>query len=101
MKQQNYRQGDLYIRKIGTLPKGLTRKDNILAYGEATGHRHQFLDSSVEIYVNPSGGQFISLDHDADLVHEEHDPLHLGAGHYQVLRQREFDAIEGLRQVRD
>jgi hypothetical protein len=102
MQTRNYiRQGDVYLIPIGTLPQGLTKKNNVLAHGEKTGHRHQFLEQSVETFVDSNDQQFISLDHDADLVHEEHHQIHVPPGYYRVAIQREYDITEGVRPVLD
>ncbi len=95
-----YRQGDVLLVKVDELPSGLRKKDNILAYGEATGHMHQFKSPSVAVY---DGGdvQYAVLESEAILEHQEHDNLTIEKGIYEVRIQREVDLLQEVRQVMD
>jgi len=94
-----YRQGDVLLRKIGRLPAGLVAKDRTLARGEATGHSHTL--NAGEVFVDGGGQQFVQLAAPTVLAHQEHAPLTLPKGVYEVVLQREFDAVEGVRRVLD
>lgn len=91
------RQGDLLI-----VP--LTRRDSawyrlpktevsggILALGEVTGHAHRVEGDLVAVYDTQRFGRVIHAQEDFAIIHDEHAPIALRAGSYQVIRQREFD----------
>ncbi len=116
------RQGDVLLVPVKSIPAGL-RSDNpqkcILAYGEVSGHHHRFEGGAVTAFYKEgdtgqpiAGGprlrgsrtdiEFISVpEGGADLVHEEHDAIAVAPGFYEIRRQREFDMLEGVRQVAD
>ena len=96
-----YRQGDILLRKISKLPQGLKQKDKILAYGEVTGHKHQFVDENAIVFSDGDGKQYVQILKPSQLQHEEHDLLDLEKWDYEVIHQREFDLIEGTRRVMD
>jgi len=95
-----YRQGDVLLKKINELPKNLTEKDKILAYGEATGHKHQFVSPTVTVLTDGTT-QFCVVEEESVLEHEEHENIQIPAGIYEVVPQVEFDLLEGVRQVMD
>lgn len=37
----------------------------------------------------------------ADLIHEEHDTVNVPPGSYRIVRQREYDMMQGVRRVAD
>ena len=98
-----YRQGDVLLRKIKSLPKGLVKKNKVLAYGETTGHSHQFKanDDCVMVFHDADGKQYVQVLKPTELQHEEHDWLDIEQGNYEVIQQREFDIVEGTRRVMD
>lgn len=110
-----FRQGDVLITRIDTLPSGvdLTKpraRDAgrvILAYGEVTGHAHAIADTleapAAALFDDPNGpeGSFVMLvESDTGIVHEEHGRIDLPAGNYRVTRQREYTP-EAIRNVAD
>lgn len=94
-------QGDVFLIKIDELPKNLKRKDNILALGEATGHHHRLVGENLQVYVDLTGKQFVDIQEQAVLEHEEHAHHQIQSGKYEVRIQREYDVVEGIRQVID
>lgn len=90
-----FAQGDLLFTKVDSLPKGEAKQVKagerfILALGEATGHHHSF--------VAPKGGStvidegqvtYMTLDELTSVTHQEHAPVELSPGTWQVVRQRE------------
>jgi hypothetical protein len=96
-----YRQGDVALRPIKALPRGVKQKNKVLAYGEVTGHCHQFTSPAVTVYENTLGAQFVQVIEPAPLLHEEHKIITLPAGIYEVVRQREEDLQGLVRQVAD
>ena len=97
-----FRQGDVLLKQIKELPKGVRPKEvKVLAYGEFTGHKHQFLGPFSELYIDIEGNQYVYLGQDSLLAHEEHANMMIPEGIYEVIIQREFDLLEGTRQVAD
>ena len=107
-----YRQGDVLLVAIDTIPGGQPvardRGHLVLAYGEVTGHAH-VIDAPPETAVLTAAehGRFLRLLADANLVHgvlgttlvrlphDEHAPVAVPAGSYAVLGQEEWtDAME-------
>lgn len=87
-----YRQGDILLRKINKKEIKGHRVNNILAYGEVSGHKHQFLDEDIKVYEE-DGVKIIDISKykSGELTHEEHQPIKLEEGQYEVIRQRELD----------
>ena len=100
-KQAMYRQGDVLFIKIEALPtEPLTeRKSPIIVEGEVTGHAHRLLSGR----ILETAQQMLYLDILAhtQVVHEEHKPIDLEPGYYQIVRQREYVAPELSRMVVD
>jgi len=94
------RQGDILLKEIKQIPKGLKKKDNILAYGEVTGHKHKLVGNA-RVLIDNNGRQFIDVVESSDLQHEEHHNLVVDIGKYEIIQQREYDVVEGIRQVMD
>jgi hypothetical protein len=101
-----YRQGDVLFRRIQALPVGEQKKraNATVAYGEVTGHSHalasedrdaaEVLEIGDGLYVHVSAAG-VRIDGGATFVHQEHAPITLPPGNYQVVIQREYqpDAI--------
>jgi hypothetical protein len=64
----------------------------ILAEGELTGHAHAFRGTEARKFgEDESGRSFLAVGDDGGcLEHEEHDPITVPRGVYQVVRQREY-----------
>ena len=100
-----YRQGDVYLQKVATLPEGLRelveRKE--VAFGEVTGHAHRLdvkLADDAVLYENDKGELWVSVAEKTALVHEEHETIQLEPGIYRYIPQREYTP-EGIRNVQD
>lgn len=101
--QSIYRQGDVLIRSIRKAPKGerVLIADGILAHGEVTGHAHRVADQQQAELYQCADGMYLSVsDGGVSIVHDEHSPIALPAGHFQVIRQMEYAPAE-IRQVAD
>lgn len=62
----HYRQGDVAIERVGSLPAKLTKvaRENgrvILAHGEVTGHAHAFEEAVAEKFVTETGEEFFKV----------------------------------------
>ena len=96
-----YRHGDVVIRvveKIPTQAKALTHR--VLAEGEMTGHKHQITVGDATLYEH-EGTLFLKVESDtATLTHEEHKPIVLPQGEFEIKIQREYEP-NGWRNVQD
>jgi hypothetical protein len=104
------RQGDVFLRKIGTLPNGVTpiardRGQVILAYGEVTGHSHRVEESNgggtATLYAGEGGVRYLTIDELCSVVHEEHGTVTLEPGVYELPPQVEWSDDKEPRQVLD
>lgn len=100
-----YRQGDVMLREVKTVPKAAkaqAHKDRIvLAYGEVTGHAHAIEDmESVDVFVTAEGGLYLRVKAETALTHEEHGLILLPPGNYERIIQREYSP-ESIRNVAD
>lgn len=94
-----FRQGDLLFTQIPSLPEGLTlRKSQIVAEGEVTGHSHRL--ASGRVLETAQGMLFLEILTAAQVLHQEHQPIKLSPGFYQVTRQREYSP-QVIRTVAD
>ncbi len=103
-------QGDVLFRRIEKVPAGATEQPRgkgglIVAHSE-TGHHHVIPDAGVAHFSNSKDAlvSYLQVDTSADVVHlrafDTHETLRLGAGAWEVRRQREH-APEGWRRVED
>lgn len=103
MKNAIYRQGDVLIRRIKSLPtqKAQPRLTGILAYGEVTGHAHRLEDLAHAEVLEVGKGLFLRVGEEGvRVIHEEHAPVELPAGNYEIEIQREYTPAE-IRNVAD
>ncbi len=100
-----YRQGDVMMIEVKKIPAGLTelKLDGpvILAYGEVTGHKHQFMDAmDVRMWGGGAGPRYLEVAGIKMLMHEEHSTVELPPGRYLIPQQVEYTPAE-LRRVAD
>lgn len=100
------RHGDLLLRQIEQLPKGLIKKTGtVLAEGETTGHRHVLIaerKNLVQLYEDDKGQLYFKVEKHSKLTHQEHKTLTIPAGVWVVGKEREFDYyLDSIRQVQD
>lgn len=102
-KTKIYRQGDVLIRKVKSLPtqKAQPRLTGILAYGEVTGHAHRVEDLAHAEVLEVGKGLFLRVGAEGvRVIHEGHAPVMLPAGDYEVELQKEYTPQE-IRNVAD
>jgi hypothetical protein len=97
-------QGDVLFRLV-TLPKGkqtvLAKKRCVLAEGEHTGHAHVVEDDEAEL-VQIGEKILLTLTKEATVKHEEHKPVTLSPGIWEIGRVKEYDYFSQMvRQVAD
>jgi len=96
-----YRQGDILLKKIETIPEGVEPSTNdVILRGEATGHAHRIVNGTI-FTSSSTGGMYVEANAGAALIHEEHNTIQLEAGFYEVIRQREYDPEIKSRFVED
>ncbi len=107
MRQIQFRQGDVYLEQIKSLPSNLQIKEPdlpgkiVLAYGEATGHHHSIeVTEAIGSFVDETGMLYLALKEDTVLNHQEHGVIEVPSGFYKVTIQREYSP-ESIRNVRD
>jgi hypothetical protein len=97
-----YRHGDLLVQSVNSLPSEARRLHHlVLAQGELTGHSHRIAERDAAVLFESPIGLFLNVTGEtATMVHQEHGPIELSKGIYQVWRQREYTPAE-IRTVRD
>jgi hypothetical protein len=89
------RQGDVLLVPVDEAAAEGARVERrgkvVLAEGEATGHAHRIVDPRAELRTRWST-RFLVVTGDEPVVleHEEHDPLPVAPGTWEIRRQREF-----------
>lgn len=110
MKEFQARQGDIFFRscKKPDIERLKRKDDNVLAFGEVTGHSHcvkSHRPGTYESYVDENGDIYmLSTDAGIEVGHDEHDTITIPKGEWVcVSRQREYDPVseERERRVRD
>lgn len=99
-----YQQGDvLLIRTDEAWIRNLPSKHSpIIQLGEATGHAHRIDGPKYMQYENMAGDRYLKLGKAAVLRHEEHKPIKLLKGVYEIRIVREYDHFkEEQRKVVD
>lgn len=100
------RQGDIFFEVVSNFKKTASMKqktDNVLAYGEVTGHSHKVIEPSIsecESYVDEKGDIYIMSRTTPIIVgHDEHNQITMPANTWIcVTRQREYDPINEMRE---
>ena len=94
---QQYRQGDVLLCRIDAIPGNATPVEStsdrvIVAEGELTGHAHGFAAAEARLFRDEASGRlYLAIGTEsAKLRHEEHAPIPVPIGNYEVLRQREY-----------
>ncbi len=104
-----YRQGDVLLKRIRSIPKSSVEIENkervVLAYGEVTGHAHALSPKQVKEYSFVEAGDVVRrflkvISNEAQLKHEEHSTINLPKGLYEIIQQREYHPLE-IRNVAD
>lgn len=113
----HYRQGDVLIERIATIPTNAAAQKRsrriILANGEVTGHHHCLeiedpadwwkrgdISTADNKPATLAGELYVNLPAGGVVTHQEHAKINLPAGTYRVTRQREYTP-EAIRNVAD
>ena len=103
--QKTAQQGDVVMRKLYALPTGnqklIARRRLVVAEGEQTGHSHVIEEDDAEL-IQIGERMLLKLSKAATIKHEEHKPITLSPGIWEVGRVREWDWFSRMqRQVID
>jgi hypothetical protein len=91
-----YRQGDVLLCRVKNVPpwsQALPSEGGrvVVAEGEHTGHAHALSPEEARLFRRGRQLLLSIAEGGAALRHEEHTPILLAQGHYQIRRQREYD----------
>lgn len=94
-----YRQGDVLLVKVETLPnnsvENADKGDIILAHGEVTGHAHRIKTPVSKVKLWDAGAErFLQVIEKVALTHEEHSAINIDPGIYRVAIQTEYTPEE-------
>jgi len=101
-----YQHGDVIITKINKLPDNAKivkpkASGNILADGESTGHAH-VVDPTKTVMYSVGTALYLVVKERATVTHEEHKPIDIDEGVYEIGRVQEYDHFaEEARNVED
>jgi hypothetical protein len=97
-----WRQGDVFIISVKGAPTGQrVQRRPVLAEGEVTGHAHRLArPDSGSVFTVGNQMYLEVLESTASVTHEEHGPVELTRGCYEVRIQREYSPKE-IRRVVD
>jgi len=74
----------------------------ILAEGEVTGHAHAIDQEVADLFVEKDGKLYLKNSKPATIRHEEHKPITLPAGTWEISGVKEYDHfLEESRRVQD
>lgn len=99
---RTWRQGDVFVIETKFVPYGLKIRPPVLAEGEVTGHAHRLqANTRAQVGVTAGGAMYLTVeDEAATILHEEHGPITVPKGIYEVRIQREYHPQE-IRRVVD
>lgn len=93
-----FRQGDVLIVQIEddsvlvgpTAPIKRESERIVLAHGEITGHAHAILEKEANFVLTADNRRILITDVPVQVVHEEHEPISLPAGKFEIIHQVEY-----------
>ena len=94
-KKLMVRQGDVLIvstdRKSGLHEVERENGRIVLAHGEATGHAHAIDSMDATLLMDDKTlDRYLDVKSSVSLLHEEHKPITLPSGFYEVIRQQTY-----------
>ncbi len=91
MTKKQIQQGDVGLERVANVPKDATRKEGrTVAYGEATGHHHTFVEDTVELYEK-DGVLYVNAPEGGTLTHQEHGTIEVEPGVWRMKPVHEYD----------
>lgn len=104
LSKNTFQQGDVIGKRLDKMPEGerktISLKKLVLAHGES-GHSHVIEDDEAEL-IAIGEKMILKLQREATLKHEEHKPIKLAPGIWEIGRVKEYDYFQQMtRQVID
>lgn len=98
-------QGDVVLKKLTEFPSGekkvISKGRMVLAEGEVTGHYHEIQQKDSYLY-QVGNTMVLDLKEPATVTHQEHGPIELEDGLWEIGRVQEYDYFDKMkRQVMD
>lgn len=91
---KTWQQGDVIGKRLISLPTGesklISKGKLILALGETTGHFHGLYEENSELRQY-GDTMVLDLKEEATLIHQEHGPITLEKGIWEVGKVQEYD----------
>lgn len=106
MNKDQLQQGDVLLRRVTEIPSTFkrvkaTKRGYVLAEGETTGHAHT-IEESEDIELYQEGERLLAqVLKSVTVTHEEHGPITLDAGIWEIGRVVEEDEFGEMQQVKD
>jgi hypothetical protein len=95
--------GDVIIRGVTKIPKGARRlgRDGCLVVmeGEETGHSHIITGQTADLWTLEKDGVtqlYLEVAEPVTITHEEHKPLEIPTGIYEIGRVKEYDYFKEM-----
>lgn len=102
--KDQFRQGDVFIERIDRVPQEAVKQQPgervILAHGEVTGHAHEIACDAADAWKQGVDTVAVVVKSPTKVTHQEHGPIPLRRGTFQITRQREYSPEE-VRRVAD
>jgi len=102
VKKTAFRHGDVILVKMPakSLPTDAEATgSDVIMEGEVTGHAHR-VSGAGTVLATKEGRKFLKATKPITLTHEEHGPLVVPTGTWEITRQREYEP-DGWRPVMD
>lgn len=104
LAKTTFQQGDVIGKRLDKMPDltgaKVTRRRLVLAHGES-GHSHIIEDDEAEL-IEIGERMLLRLTKSATVTHEEHAPIRLTPGIWEIGRVKEYDYFQQMaRQVID
>ena len=98
LSKSTFQQGDVIGKRLNEMPSGLQKtislKKLVLAHGES-GHSHVIEDDEAEL-IAIGERMILKLERQATLKHEEHKPIKLAPGIWEIGRVQEYDYFKQM-----
>lgn len=96
-------QGDVLLTGISKIPVNGKKLNHLtLAIGEATGHSHTITKGKAELVESNKKWYLKVLSEEAILTHQEHKPIAIPKGEYEIGIVQEYNHFEEeIKNVRD
>ena len=87
------------VEKNNKFSEEISLKTDVIEMGTSTGNSHTLVGRGYEL-KDVDGTRFLDVTGENVVVaHQEHDPILIPIGFYQIGRQREFDHINNVEQL--